>query len=211
VNKKTYDSSYLEVIAVSIDGGSLRVTFANLDVIDLPTSKIVPPRARISIHWHAARIIAYGTSILVPAEPSDLEIPAEVIRQLSDTDFANHLARLAEEQARLIGPRLRQLRESRGLTQADVARLANLQPANLSRIESGRYDVASSTLWKILSALRCSVAELAAPAFTRLAPPVSVRVTRPPFSVEDKGDTNESTYSNVPQSSRPRPERKHYR
>ena len=159
---KNFDGTYLEITDVSADLQQMRVSFANGDRVDISTADVVPARLRTTIHWANARPNGSRTSVLVPADPADIEIPSTRLRRLSDKKFADHVASLAEAQAKLIGSRLKGLRERRGLTQKAVAQLAHLEPANLSRIESGRFDVSSTTLWKILAAMDCSIADLAA-------------------------------------------------
>jgi transcriptional regulator with XRE-family HTH domain len=56
--------------------------------------------------------------------------------------------------------RLKQLRESRGLTQEALAKRAGISRAYLARLEMGRHDPHLSRLRKLAKALRVSVAEL---------------------------------------------------
>ena len=52
-----------------------------------------------------------------------------------------------------IGERIRQIREDRGMEARDLARLAGIDAANLSRIEKGRYSVGLDILSKIAAVL----------------------------------------------------------
>lgn len=52
-----------------------------------------------------------------------------------------------------IGGRIRQIREDRGMEARDLARLAGIDAANLSRIEKGKYSVELDILSKIAAAL----------------------------------------------------------
>jgi hypothetical protein len=52
-----------------------------------------------------------------------------------------------------IGGRIRQIREDRGMEARDLARLAGIDAANLSRIEKGKYSVGLDILSKIAAAL----------------------------------------------------------
>ncbi|MBD5180605.1 MAG: helix-turn-helix transcriptional regulator [Bacteroidales bacterium] len=52
-----------------------------------------------------------------------------------------------------IGNRIREIREQRGMEARDLARLANIDAANLSRIENGKYSVGLDILSKIASSL----------------------------------------------------------
>ena len=126
----------------------------------LQTASLAPASIGL-IQWHRVRIARGGTHLVVPGAPADVEISWDLIRRLSDPQFAKEVAALAAEQARYIGSRLRRLREGRGLTQAQVSERAGLQPANLSRIENGHFDVATSTLWKVLAAMGYTPADLA--------------------------------------------------
>lgn len=59
-----------------------------------------------------------------------------------------------------IGERIRFLRESKGISQQNLAAICNFEKANLSRIEAGRTNPTIFTLYKISQALEVSIAEL---------------------------------------------------
>lgn len=62
-----------------------------------------------------------------------------------------------DDNRREIGNRIREIRESLGMSQAELAgRTGYLQP-NIARIEAGRYAVRFDTLERIADALGCSV------------------------------------------------------
>ena len=157
---KTWDAKYMKMTETTARGDQLEIRFENGDVVTLAFSAL-ERSGRSSIAWEDVRTVSDGLHIVVPAVPNQLSIPWHVIRSLTDSGFARHMAQAAEEQAHHIGQRLRMLRTQRNLTQREVAQRANLEPANLSRIESGRFDVTASTLWKILAALGCSPSDLA--------------------------------------------------
>jgi DNA-binding XRE family transcriptional regulator len=56
-----------------------------------------------------------------------------------------------------IGAKIRQLRENRGMEARHLAALANIDAANLSRIEKGKYSVGFDILTKIAGALGAKV------------------------------------------------------
>jgi transcriptional regulator with XRE-family HTH domain len=56
--------------------------------------------------------------------------------------------------------RLKQLREVREMTQADLAQKTKLSLSYVARLEQGRHDPPLSTLAKLAKALKVSVAEL---------------------------------------------------
>lgn len=61
------------------------------------------------------------------------------------------------EERKYIGSRIRQLREKNGMEAKALAKLANIDAANLSRIERGRYSVGLDVLSRIASALGAKV------------------------------------------------------
>lgn len=59
-----------------------------------------------------------------------------------------------------LGFRLRELRAERGLAQKDLAELADMDPAALSRVETGKRSLAVGELMTIADRLRVSTDEL---------------------------------------------------
>jgi len=59
-----------------------------------------------------------------------------------------------------IGERIRLIRESKGISQQNLAAICNFEKANLSRIEAGRTNPTISTLYKISQALEITISEL---------------------------------------------------
>ncbi len=70
----------------------------------------------------------------------------------------------------LVGQKIRQIRKSRHLTQADLASRIGVTQSDLSRMENGEYKVGLDTLFKILQVFEVSMSnffeepEVAAPA-----------------------------------------------
>lgn len=61
------------------------------------------------------------------------------------------------EERKYIGSRIRQIRENKGMEAKALAKLANIDAANLSRIELGRYSVGLDVLSRIANALGAKV------------------------------------------------------
>jgi transcriptional regulator with XRE-family HTH domain len=59
-----------------------------------------------------------------------------------------------------IGQRIRELRESKGISQQNLAADCDFEKANMSRIEAGRTNPTISTLYKISQALGITISEL---------------------------------------------------
>jgi len=58
-----------------------------------------------------------------------------------------------------VGERLKELRQSRAMSQEQLAHIANITPAYLGQVERGTKNVTVRTLEKICSALNVSLAE----------------------------------------------------
>ena len=62
-----------------------------------------------------------------------------------------------EQQRQRIGTDLSELRKQRGMTQQQVADIAQMQRNHISRIEAGRYSVGFDTLQTIAEALDADI------------------------------------------------------
>lgn len=56
--------------------------------------------------------------------------------------------------------RLREVRESRGLSQTELARLSNIHRVTIARYETGKTVPGSENLFKLASALKCTAEEI---------------------------------------------------
>ena len=61
---------------------------------------------------------------------------------------------------KIIGERIREIRESKGISQQDLAAACNFEKSNMSRIEAGKTNFTISSLYKISMALDVKLAEL---------------------------------------------------
>ena len=61
---------------------------------------------------------------------------------------------------KIIGGRIKEIRESKGITQQDLAAACNFEKSNMSRIEAGRTNFTISTLYKISMALEVRLSAL---------------------------------------------------
>jgi len=64
------------------------------------------------------------------------------------------------ELSKILGNRIRQLREDRKISQQSLAEMCNVEKSNMARIEAGRTNPTLLSLYKISSALKISLAEL---------------------------------------------------
>lgn len=158
----TMGKEYCTILEVDVEIFSVDIQFANGDLVSVKKSAIIPANYKIFWEDHP-KVIENGAAIAFSATPKRLEVSWELIRRLTDVKFAKRMAKLAAKQSKHIGKRLRVLRKNRGLTQADVALRTGIEPANISRIENGKFDIAALTLWKILGAMGYSAGDLAEP------------------------------------------------
>lgn len=159
MNQKNWnDPKYQRMTAVNVKGGEIEVEFEDKTTVTLDKDVVVPV-GTYNPNWKDLQFNAY--ELILPTSQGETEIPWSTIRLLSDSAFAAHWASMAEEQAKDIGPRLRELRQSKNLTSKEVAERAGITPQSLSRIEKGHHDVVFTTLRKILAAMGCNLQDLA--------------------------------------------------
>ena len=65
-----------------------------------------------------------------------------------------------EQLQKIIGNRIRVLRESKGISQQVLAAMCNFEKGNMSRIEAGRTNPTLTTLYKISQALGIKITDL---------------------------------------------------
>ena len=64
------------------------------------------------------------------------------------------------ELSKLVGKRIRELRESKNIKQYKLAEMINFEPTNLSKIEKGVHLPKEETIYKLTDALSCNVKDL---------------------------------------------------
>ena len=61
---------------------------------------------------------------------------------------------------KIVGKRIKALRENASLTQLDLAELCNMEKANISRIERGATNITIKTLYKISVSLNVTMYDI---------------------------------------------------
>jgi DNA-binding Xre family transcriptional regulator len=156
--KRWDNPRFQRISAVKVDHPNIFVHFEDGTVAKIESGKILPP----DIHhpqWERLSFNSY--ELVLPAENGNFEIPWSTIRVLSDAEYSAYMAKVAEEQARKIGHRLKELRTRRGMKSKELAARAGITPQSLSRIENGKHDVVFKTLQKILGAMGYGLQDLA--------------------------------------------------
>jgi transcriptional regulator with XRE-family HTH domain/Zn-dependent peptidase ImmA (M78 family) len=162
---------YGDIVGAAVSGGDIEVEFANGDVVVLPSSRFGIPANDCRVEFDPDE----GLSIqVITSDGTTTDISWSQIRAAADPGFAQELRRRETEEARRLGRRLRALREDKGLSQRDVASLAGMSAPQLSKIESGSFDLRVSTVRTLLRAMGAAFADISGPD----APEVSQRVLR---------------------------------
>ncbi len=148
---------YQRIRSASHSGSELDVQFEDGSRVRVDSQRVLPPDTGLA-QWDAMVVSPY--EIIVPTVDGEVEVPWSTIRVLTDKGFGTYLAEAAEDEARQIGLRLKELRTSRNLSSKDVAERAGITPQSLSRIEHGRHDVVFTTLQRLLTAMGFTLKDL---------------------------------------------------
>lgn len=160
-NQHKWDTKeYQRIKATTCRGDDITVVFEDGTVVTVRADRLLPPHQGAP-DWSQLKTERF--SLTVPTTTGEADIAWSTIRALTDKEFSAHLAAAANRQAQFIGQRIRELRESRGLTSKDLAERAGITPQSMSRIELGRHDVTFSTLRSILGAMNYKLKDLSAP------------------------------------------------
>lgn len=149
-------TDYQRMVAITPEKKALHVDFADGTSADVKYTSL--PQSRDNPDWAHAHLNPFEIS--VPTSSGEVEIPWSTFRVLTDPEYSAHLARAAQDKAREIGTRIRQLRQTRGLSGKELASRAGITAQSLSRIENGHHDVVYRTLRRILAAMDYSLRDL---------------------------------------------------
>ena len=161
---KYWDSiSYQTIKNASLDHESLSIEFANKDKVNILLTSLLPfvsDNIIKKLTPDSIQFSSYEIHLKIDNE-NEINIPWDKIRVLTDKEFSRLMADKAEEQAKLIGIKLKRLREKKGIRSNDLAERAGITPQTISRIEKGHTDVGFSTLRKLLASMGYSLKDLA--------------------------------------------------
>ena len=152
------NSSYQKIVDAKFTNDIVVVSFENGDIIEVPKKKLIP-FGFTDLDWEKVSFNAF--EIIIPATPAPFEIPWDKIRVLTDKEFGKYLAERAEQQSKLIGTKIKRLREKKGIKSSELAERAGITAQTISRIEQGHTDVGFTTLGKILASMGYSLKDLA--------------------------------------------------
>src|SRR5688500_17416779 len=104
---------YQRMSSVTLQADDLVVLFEDGSWVRIDTKHVVPPGSRAP-DWERMSFTPY--EVTVPTADGDADIAWSTIRALTDREYSAHLAAAADEQARQIGLRIKELREQRNLS-----------------------------------------------------------------------------------------------
>jgi transcriptional regulator with XRE-family HTH domain/Zn-dependent peptidase ImmA (M78 family) len=151
------EPGYGEIASVDRNLGAILVTFANGDQVPIDLSSIGADEATEFVLESESGVL------LARTERGERQIDWMLIRRLDDPLFAEWLRERDIEETQSIGRRLRTLRMNRGISQKNVARLAEMSAPQLAKIEKGESDLRLSTVRSVLRALGASLADISGP------------------------------------------------
>jgi transcriptional regulator with XRE-family HTH domain len=153
------EEGYADITGATRSGPDIEVEFANGDVVLIAAS-----RFGLAGDFEVEPDLEEGLSVRIarPSGPSHV-LTWTQIRSAADPAFAMELRRRETEEARRIGLRLRALREDKNLNQRDVADLVGMSAPQLSKIESGTFDLRLSTVQSLLRAMGASLSDITGP------------------------------------------------
>ena len=97
---------------------------------------------------------------LQTVEGESIELPWDFARHFCEPGYRLRIEGVATSGRRSMGQRVRQVRESRSMTQDDLARSAGIGRVTLVRIENGQRSPRYETLVRLTQALGIAAAEL---------------------------------------------------
>jgi transcriptional regulator with XRE-family HTH domain len=151
------EAGYGDIVSAGSDGTNLEITFANGESLNLPLAKLglAGPITQVDVDTEEpGRVVIH-----LLGEPPR-EVGWVTLRSAGDPSFGQEMRRRDAEESRRIGRRLKALREDRGLSQKVVAEMMGMSSPQLSKIESGTFDLRVSTLQSLLRAMDASFGDI---------------------------------------------------
>ncbi|MDP9046980.1 MAG: helix-turn-helix domain-containing protein, partial [Bacteroidota bacterium] len=154
--------NYQTIEKAMVRDGTLVTSFANGDTVEISLQSLLPYISEELIKKIKSEDIHNNSFEIEIETGSDIRlIPWDKIRVLTDKEFSRFLATQAEEQAKLIGIKLKRLREKNGIRSNDLAERSGITAQTISRIEKGHQDISFTTLRKLLASMGYSLSDLA--------------------------------------------------
>jgi len=101
-----------------------------------------------------------GSLSLVDKTGREIEISASSLRAVLDKEYRARLLSADDAERKLVGAKLRAVRESMGLSQRELSHRSCIAQESLSRVETGRRDPRLGTLQRVARGMGLSLDQL---------------------------------------------------
>lgn len=158
--------SYQTIKSAFVNNDVIVVEFNDDSKVSVDASSLLPFASETQLKTLTSSSISNNSyEILIDLTGTPVSIPWDKIRVLTDKEFGRFMAEKAEEQAKLIGIKLKRLRERKSIKSIELAERSGITAQTISRIEKGHTDVGFSTLRKLLACMGYSLKDLATEEF----------------------------------------------
>jgi hypothetical protein len=147
---------YQRFATVRYNDGYLDASFEDGARVRVAAERLLRPGE--SPDWQ--RLAFTPHEITVPTDRDPIEISWLSIRLLTDPAFEAHWRAMAAQHDRLVGARITELRESRGVSTHELARRAGVPADHLQAVEEGRVRADLDILERMLAPLGYSLDDL---------------------------------------------------
>src|SRR4051794_18661625 len=115
------NTMYQRINKAEIAKHDLVVTFENGDVSYIEVKAVLPFEKGIENDVRNEHLTYNDYEVILTVDEEKYRIPWDKIRVLTDKDFSKYLADEAEKQAKLIGVKLKRLREKKNIRSNELA------------------------------------------------------------------------------------------
>jgi DNA-binding XRE family transcriptional regulator len=147
-------------IDVDAEHRRLRVWFADGLSAVVPVEEIEKAGKPVTLDLSEVKLLDPYVILIGNTEGGIEEVPWDFIRHFCDMEFSRSEQRKDQLSRRVLGARLRRLRERAGLTQNELADRAKVGRATISRIENGKMYAHTATLRRLAKALNINLVDL---------------------------------------------------
>lgn len=139
--------------AIFLDQSTIKVTARDGESITLKAHVPVREKEKKAL----AKLLAHSFEKEFSDDKSSM-VYWVLMEMMNNTSFSfSYVGSDRSEERERIGLKIRQLREAKGIEAKHLALIANIDAANLSRIEQGKYSVGFDILTKIATSLGAKV------------------------------------------------------
>lgn len=139
------------------DANELTVRFADGSIAVLDPAPLIPEDLTDVDWW---RVASNRYELIVPHADGWFEIPWDVVRRASDTDYAAYWEGLSRDYASKVGQRVVAIRRRSHLSREDLANRSGITAEELARLENGAFPLLTAVLCSVLDALQLHLWQL---------------------------------------------------